>query len=101
MRKQSIMSCRASSARRYAHPHQASACDRERRCLQESCGIEQQGRALQDAEGADGMHAGVHASPGHYGTDGESALFFVFFYAYRMNTLYVAIYHTLATVPGM
>lgn len=69
-------------------PHQASACDRERRCLQESRRIEQQGRALQDAEGADGMHAGVHASSGHYGTDGVSAPFvFIVFYAYRVNTL--------------
>ena len=56
-------------------PYQASACDRERRCLEESGGAEQQGRALQDAKGADGVHAGVYASSGHYGTDGVSARF--------------------------
>lgn len=50
---------------------QALARGRQRRSLEEGGGDDEQRRSLQDAEGADGVHAGIHAAAGYHGADGE------------------------------
>lgn len=50
----------------------ASARDSEWRDVGEGGGVSERPRALQDSQGAHGVHASVHAPAGHHGAHGES-----------------------------